>query len=67
MTNKYAKLESVMNRLVGFAQAVRDLDELQKEFPKVTIQMPQEKLVQFLIVYANEYDMTKGLPNENTN
>jgi hypothetical protein len=67
MTSKYAKLDSVTNRLMGFAQAVRDLEELQKRFPQATIQMPQERLVQALIVYADEYDMTKGLINETTN
>lgn len=67
MTSRYQKLDSVAYRAIGFAQAVRDLAEIQKKYPDLTVQMPQEKLVRELIAYADEFDMTKGLINEQSN
>ena len=67
MTTKYIELQSIAFRALGFAQAVRDLEMLQKAYPDRHIQIPYQKMIDCLIAYADEYDMTKGLPNEHTN
>lgn len=60
MTTKLEKIHSVYARLMGFAQAIRDLEQFDR-------QMPQEKIVAMLIEYVNEYEQIVGVQNETSN
>ena len=58
--NKLQSLISIQARLMGFALAVKDLEELNQ-------QMPPKLIIQSLIDYATEYELTKGMINETAN
>ena len=60
MTSKYQPLESVKNRLLGFAMAIKDLHELGHD-------IDHDRLVASLIQYVTEYEMTKAMINEHAN
>lgn len=60
MTSKYQKLQSVQDRLLGFAMAVRDMAEMGHP-------MPNDRLIAALIEYVTEYEMTKAMINEHSN
>lgn len=60
MEPDYDKIRSVYGRLMGFAMAVRDLEQF-------NAQMPQKKLVAALIEYVNEYETIVGTNRESAN
>lgn len=60
MQTKLEQINSVYARLMGFAQAIRDLETFDR-------QMPQAKIIALLIEYVNEYEKIVGAKNETAN